>query len=308
MSSSNFTITTRTGNSTTQACAACKYQRRKCAPDCILAPYFPHDRQRQFLNAHKLFGVSNITKIIKVLNPHEKDEAMKTIIFQSDMRAKDPVGGCYRMVQDLQAQIEFHLSELELVLQQLAILRAQAQHQQAQHLYNQTATSNINVSVNGDDSINSDPLTLYSSGGSGGLVVGGNGVNHYHYLQQMPHHDQYMMVQEVNDSSSNNGTPLQEHANMWSMQNSLSSLSLQGQNSNCSVGDEYDHKPMLDMASDDRNELGFEPQDLVQRSDEAVLFKIDDAVIKAETDCFQQVQDHDLKGAATLFTLTNCTS
>ena len=43
-------------------------------------------------------------------------------------------------------------------------------------------------------------------------------------------------------------------------------------------------------------------------SDEAVLFKIDDAVIKAEADCIQQAQDHDLKGAATLFTLTNCTS
>lgn len=47
--------------------------------------------------------------------------------------------------------------------------------------------------------------------------------------------------------------------------------------------------------------------------DEAVLFKIDDAVmIKAEAaaadHCIQQAQDHDLKGAATLFTLTNCTS
>jgi len=42
-------------------------------------------------------------------------------------------------------------------------------------------------------------------------------------------------------------------------------------------------------------------------SDEAVLFKIDDAVIKAEADCMQQAQVHDLKGAATSFTLTNCT-
>ncbi|MED6137374.1 hypothetical protein PIB30_064487, partial [Stylosanthes scabra] len=260
MSSSTSTITTRSGNSTTQACAVCKYQRRKCAPDCILAPYFPHDRQRQFLNAHKLFGVSNITKIIKFLDPHDKDQAMKTIIFQSDMRANDPVGGCYRYIQELQAQIEFYRAELDLVLQQLAMFRAQAQHQQAQHLYNQTATSNVNVStLNGDEAMNAD---LYNS--NGGVVVGGNGVNHYHYLQQVPH-DQYMMMQEVNDSSSNNGTPLQEHVNMWSMQNSLSSLSLQGQNSNGSIGDDYDHKPMLDMSSDERNELGFEPEDLVHR-------------------------------------------
>lgn len=45
-----------------------------------------------------------------------------------------------------------------------------------------------------------------------------------------------------------------------------------------------------------------------------VLYKIDNGVIKAEDDYIQQVegqsqeQDHDLKSAATLFTLTNCNS
>ncbi|WOH10821.1 hypothetical protein DCAR_0730294 [Daucus carota subsp. sativus] len=96
-----------------QACAACKYQRRKCAPDCILAPYFPHLRQRQFLNAHKLFGVSNITKIIRNLEKYDKDEAMRTIIYQADVRASDP------------RQIEFNRAELQLVLHQLAYCRAQ---------------------------------------------------------------------------------------------------------------------------------------------------------------------------------------
>ncbi|KAL1829277.1 hypothetical protein ACET3Z_007689 [Daucus carota] len=111
-----------------QACAACKYQRRKCAPDCILAPYFPHDRQQQFLNAHKLFGVSNITKIIRYLDQPDKDEAMRTIIYQSDVRANDPVGGCYRIIRELQRQIEYNRAELQLVLHQLAYCRAQNQH------------------------------------------------------------------------------------------------------------------------------------------------------------------------------------
>ncbi|KAK4365627.1 hypothetical protein RND71_013507 [Anisodus tanguticus] len=109
-----------------QACAACKYQRRKCAPDCVLAPYFPHDRQRQFLNAHKLFGVSNITKIIRHLDQPLKDEAMRTIIFQSDVRANDPVGGCYRIIRDLQHHIDYCKAELDIVLHQLAYCRAQA--------------------------------------------------------------------------------------------------------------------------------------------------------------------------------------
>nr|GMC53858.1 protein indeterminate-domain 7-like [Ipomoea batatas] len=114
------------GGPTTLACAACKYQRRKCASDCILAPYFPHDRQRQFLNAHKLFGVSNITKIIRHLTPPEKDEAMRTIIYESDMRAIDPVGGCYRIIRQLQRQIEQSQAELDVVLHHLAYCRAQA--------------------------------------------------------------------------------------------------------------------------------------------------------------------------------------
>ncbi|XP_057771622.1 LOB domain-containing protein 22-like [Salvia miltiorrhiza] len=116
----------RSHGSTTQACAACKYQRRKCASDCILAPYFPHDRQLQFLNAHRLFGVSNIVKIAGGLTHPEKDHAMRTIIFQSDARAADPVGGCYRIIRDLERQISLAKAELDIVLHHLALCRAAA--------------------------------------------------------------------------------------------------------------------------------------------------------------------------------------
>ncbi|PPD83242.1 hypothetical protein GOBAR_DD19832 [Gossypium barbadense] len=82
---------------------------------------FLHDRQRQFQNAHKLFGVSNITKIIKNFNPPEKDIVMHTMVFQSDTQANDSVSGCYRIIQELPHQIEYSQAELELVLHQLAI-------------------------------------------------------------------------------------------------------------------------------------------------------------------------------------------
>ncbi|GFP85692.1 LOB domain-containing protein 22 [Phtheirospermum japonicum] len=116
----------RSHGSTTQACAACKYQRRKCAADCILAPYFPHDRQHQFLNAHRLFGVSNIVKIVRHLDPAAKDHAMRTIIFQSDARAADPVGGCHRIIRELEHQISLAKAELDVVLHHLALCRAAA--------------------------------------------------------------------------------------------------------------------------------------------------------------------------------------
>ncbi|CAN1162326.1 LOB domain-containing protein 22 [Linum perenne] len=141
-SNNNTSSINRIGNGTTPACAACKYQRRKCAPDCILTPYFPHDRQRQFLNAHKLFGVRKITKIIENLsNQAHKDEAMRSIIFQSDVRANDPVGGCYRIILQLQRQINYAQAELDLLLHHLAICRAQ-HHQQHQ---DQSTIENNNI-------------------------------------------------------------------------------------------------------------------------------------------------------------------
>ncbi|RCV30967.1 hypothetical protein SETIT_6G138500v2 [Setaria italica] len=112
--------------STNQACAACKYQRRKCNQDCPLAPYFPADQQRRFLNAHRLFGVSNILKTLKRLRPELCADAMGTLIYQSDMRATDPVGGCYRLILSLERQLEIETAELSAVLHNLALYRQAA--------------------------------------------------------------------------------------------------------------------------------------------------------------------------------------
>lgn len=224
----------RTGNGTTQACAACKYQRRKCAPDCILAPYFPHDRQRQFLNAHKLFGVSNITKIIKNLNPPEKEEAMRTIIFQSDVRANDPVGGCYRMIRDLQRQIEYSKAELDLVLHQLAICRAQA-HQQS-HFQTQETDDSTRI---GCEIVNADPFDVYDP------------MMQYHYPQA--HQEQEFVVQD--------NQHLQEDANAaWAVQDSTVSTSPYLQVKQTYVNECDDIKPLLDV-----NDVKFEPEELVEK-------------------------------------------
>lgn len=52
---------------------------------------------------------------------------MRTIIYQSDVGANDPVGGCYRIIRDLQRRIEFNRVELQLVLSRLVYCRAQNQ-------------------------------------------------------------------------------------------------------------------------------------------------------------------------------------
>ncbi|PIA42981.1 hypothetical protein AQUCO_02000437v1 [Aquilegia coerulea] len=153
------------------ACAACKYQRRKCQPDCTLAPYFPPTYQTQFLNVHKLFGVSNILKIIRNLNTQfEKDEAMRTMIQEANNRAADPVGGSHRIVCYWKHQLDLHNAELDLVKNQLAMCRAQLQHAQQMQM-NETKLHMMNmnnmVNVPGDDDQEQEQLVLVPYVGHG---------------------------------------------------------------------------------------------------------------------------------------------
>ncbi|XP_006367708.1 LOB domain-containing protein 27-like [Solanum tuberosum] len=114
---------------TSQACAACKYQRRRCH-DCPLAPYFPADQPKMFQNAHRLFGVSNILKILKQLDPSQKKVAMKSIIYQANARDKHPVYGCVAEIQNLLFNIQLYEEELQAVNAQLSFYRQQQQQQE----------------------------------------------------------------------------------------------------------------------------------------------------------------------------------
>jgi hypothetical protein len=51
-------------------CAACKILRRRCAEKCVLAPYFPPTQPSKFTTAHRVFGASNIIKILQVIKDH----------------------------------------------------------------------------------------------------------------------------------------------------------------------------------------------------------------------------------------------
>ncbi|CAI9093700.1 OLC1v1029259C1 [Oldenlandia corymbosa var. corymbosa] len=121
--SSAVTNTVASATNETRACAACKYQRRRCTPGCALAPYFPPDHQKQFLNAHKLFGLRNMMKVYKQVKPNERETSMKTMIFEADIRAQNPVGGCYQIIDRLQKEIQFCKAELSFYLNQLAIFQ-----------------------------------------------------------------------------------------------------------------------------------------------------------------------------------------
>ncbi|KAF8390296.1 hypothetical protein HHK36_024821 [Tetracentron sinense] len=82
-----------------------------------------------FHNAHRLFGVSNILKILNQLNPYQKTEAMRSIVFQSDIRKRFPVYGCMGVIYQLNYQIRQTEEELHAINTHLAICRQQHQHQ-----------------------------------------------------------------------------------------------------------------------------------------------------------------------------------
>lgn len=83
-------------NSGMPACASCKHQRKKCSEKCVLAPYFPASKNREFQAVHKLFGVSNVTKMLKSLNdPEDRRRASDTLVWEAFCREKDPVLGPY---------------------------------------------------------------------------------------------------------------------------------------------------------------------------------------------------------------------
>ncbi|XP_068643177.1 LOB domain-containing protein 25-like [Aristolochia californica] len=94
-------------------CAACKFLRRKCMPGCIFAPYFPPEEPQKFANVHKIFGASNVTKLLNELLPHQREDAVNSLAYEAEARMKDPVYGCVGAVSVLQRQVHRLQKELD---------------------------------------------------------------------------------------------------------------------------------------------------------------------------------------------------
>uniref|UniRef100_A0A7N0U6F0 LOB domain-containing protein n=1 Tax=Kalanchoe fedtschenkoi TaxID=63787 RepID=A0A7N0U6F0_KALFE len=92
-------------SSSTSPCAACKFLRRKCQPECVFAPYFPPDQPQKFANVHKVFGAANVTKLLNELHPSQREDAVNSLAYEADMRLRDPVYGCVGVISLLQHQL-----------------------------------------------------------------------------------------------------------------------------------------------------------------------------------------------------------
>lgn len=95
-------------------CAACKFLRRKCTPGCIFAPYFPPEEPQKFANVHKIFGASNVTKLLNELLPHQREDAVNSLAYEAEARVRDPVYGCVGAISFLQRQVQRLQKELDV--------------------------------------------------------------------------------------------------------------------------------------------------------------------------------------------------
>lgn len=154
--------------SSNSPCAACKFLRRKCQPECAFAPYFPPDQPQKFANVHRIFGASNVTKLLNDLHPHQREDAVNSLAYEAEMRLRDPVYGCVGVISLLQHQLR--QLQMDLYCAKSEISRYQ----------------NMSITTNHGLIASESPATTYhhhhqnSSGGSFGRD------HHYHY-----HHHQF---------------------------------------------------------------------------------------------------------------------
>ncbi|XP_047159451.1 LOB domain-containing protein 16-like [Vigna umbellata] len=108
-------------NGSGSPCGACKFLRRKCAADCIFAPYFCSEQgPARFAAIHKVFGASNVSKLLLHIPAHDRCEAVVTIAYEAQARIRDPVYGCVSHIFALQQQVACLQAQLMQVKAQLA--------------------------------------------------------------------------------------------------------------------------------------------------------------------------------------------
>ncbi|XP_034213447.1 LOB domain-containing protein 4-like isoform X1 [Prunus dulcis] len=116
-------------------CAACKLLRRRCAQDCVFAPYFPADEPQKFASVHKVFGASNVNKMLQELPEHQRSDAVSSMVYEANARVRDPVYGCVGAISSLQQQID-------ALQTQLAIAQAEVVHMRMGQFSTSSTTSN----------------------------------------------------------------------------------------------------------------------------------------------------------------------
>lgn len=156
----------RTTN-TTSACSSCKHQRKKCTDKCILAPFFPVTKTLEFQAVHKVFGVSNVTKIVANLKEEDRKIAVDSLVWEALCRQKDPVLGPYADYRRVCEELRLYKSRFR----QPPITQGSLVYKPTQGLTGWNNTSN-----NNDNNINSNFNNVNNNSSINNINLNGNSV------------------------------------------------------------------------------------------------------------------------------------
>ncbi|XP_042041994.1 LOB domain-containing protein 15-like isoform X2 [Salvia splendens] len=96
-------------------CAACKLLRRRCAEECPFSPYFSPHEPHKFAAVHKVFGASNVSKMLMEVPEPQRADTANSLVYEANVRLRDPVYGCMGAISALQQQIQSLQAELNAV-------------------------------------------------------------------------------------------------------------------------------------------------------------------------------------------------
>ncbi|XP_021820755.1 LOB domain-containing protein 24-like [Prunus avium] len=108
-------------------CAGCKYLRRRCPSDCILSPYFPSSDPQRFASVHRIYGASNVAKMLQELMPHLRAQAAETLRYEAQCRIQDPISGCVGVISQLHQQIQDTECQLAKTRAEVALMNSDGQ-------------------------------------------------------------------------------------------------------------------------------------------------------------------------------------
>ncbi|CAI9785723.1 unnamed protein product [Fraxinus pennsylvanica] len=190
-------------------CGACKFLRRKCVRGCVFAPYFSYEQgAAHFAAIHKVFGASNVSKLLSHLPVCDRYEAAVTISYEAQARVQDPIFGCVSHIFALQQQV--------VNLQaQLAFLKEQA----AQSILNSSKNVHPNEKFfSGTNSFSQDVKSWFQSSQNQGLLPQFYANSSSTNIREMASYYENSTMNDLNPLGNNeNSAFLEENTSFGSM-------------------------------------------------------------------------------------------
>ncbi|XP_042513587.1 LOB domain-containing protein 29-like [Macadamia integrifolia] len=193
-------------------CGACKFLRRKCVKGCVFAPYFCHEQgAAHFAAIHKVFGASNVSKLLAHLPVTDRCEAAVTISYEAQARLQDPIYGCVSYIFALQEQVvnlQAQLASLkEQAAQGLVSGSTTSGPQDVQGLFHSEESK---MQFHQNPTIHDETMLNYNSG-----FMDPNSLGNHHYNPVMPDQENLSFTGFEDPSHAMASLDMQNNTRKW---------------------------------------------------------------------------------------------